>query len=704
MQVNHLTEEIKNKFLEYSSDKSFFEAIKNLSNDKNVEVYLVGGFVRDFILGKKRNKIEYDLLVVGSGIDFAKDLAKELNVASIVVYKNFGVAYFKYENFSFEFVGARKESYNRNSRKPIVENGTFEDDIYRRDFTINALALSLNKKNYGDIIDILGGLNDIENRIIKTPLDPEKTFSDDPLRMLRAIRFASELNFTIDDNTFFAIKRMKERIKIISQERISDEFLKIIASDKPSIGLRLLQESGLNEIIFPELHRLSGVEQRQDYHHKDVFNHTLMVVDNISSIKKNNENFKEQENKSESDDLVWLRIAALLHDIGKPIVKKFEENIGWTFHGHEEVGARIVKKIFYRMRWPLEKADYVEKLVRLHMRPISLVDDVVTDRALRRLITQAGEHLNDLITLCRADITSHNPNRVKKFLQNYDAVVEKILKVEETDKLSSFKCPIDGETIMKICNIPPSPKVGLLKKAVEEAIIDGQIENSREAALNYLLHIKDKILVSIDKKITLLFASYNKNKYLEIKDILKKTNLDIVCLSDFEKKIVIIENGNTFEENALIKAKRAFEEFKIPSFADDSGLEVEALNGAPGVQSARYAGENANDEANLAKLLNEIKSLDDPIKARFVCCVAFYDGFNEYSFWGELKGKLIKTPKGSSGFGYDPIFVPNGLNITLAQMSSKSKNKISHRSKAIWNFAEFLLTKYLGGQNEKQND
>lgn len=681
------SDKVKEKFFDFIENHSFIKEISDLSYEMKTQVFLVGGFTRDLVLD--REKKEFDLLVVGSGIEFAKELAKKLNVADVIVYKNFGVAHFKYKEWSFEFVGARKESYQRHSRKPIVENGTFDDDINRRDFTINAIAISLNKDNFGEVIDKFNGLEDIEKKIIKTPLEPEKTFSDDPLRMLRAIRFASVLGFSIEENTFEAIRKMRERIKIVSQERISDEFLKIMGSKKPSIGLKLLQDSGLNEIIFPELHMLSGVEQRNEYHHKDVFNHTLMVVDNVA----------------EKSDNLWLRIAALLHDIAKPKVKKFDENVGWTFHGHEELGARQVNFIFKKMRWPLDKVNYVANLVKLHMRPIALVDEEVTDSAVRRLIAQAGSSLNDLILLCRADITSHNPNKVKKFLENYDKVVDKILKVEETDRLSSFKCPLDGKTIMQICKLKPSPKVGAIKKAVEAAIIDGKIANSKEAAINFLIENKDRILNSLDSKLKLLFASYNNHKYIEVKDILNiltKNNLEIFYLGNFDKKITIIEDGHTFEENALLKAKKAYEEFGIPSFADDSGLEVEALNGGPGVFSSRYAGDNANDEENLKKLLFDIADIPEPIKARFVSCIAFYDGNEVYTFWGELKGRLIKKIKGDNGFGYDPIFVPEGHNLTLAEMPLKIKNKISHRYKAVWNFANFLLTKYIGGENAKE--
>ncbi len=456
------------------------KTISSLADENNVEVFMVGGVVRDLILKRERNDL--DFLVIGNSLEFAEKVAKATGVQKVTKYRNFGTAHFRLGNFDIEFVGARKESYNRNSRKPIIENGKFEDDIRRRDFTINAMAIVLNKNNFGELIDVFNGYQDLQNKIIKTPLDPLQTFDDDPLRILRAFRFAAQLDFVVDESIMIAANQMRERLRIVSQERITDEFLKILASPKPSVGLKLLYDSGVMEIIFPEIHNLAGVDQRQDYHHKDVFLHTLVVVDNIS---------KETDN-------VWLRFASLVHDIAKPQTKKFIEGIGWTFHGHEELGARMLKNIFHRMKLPMNQLEYVEKLVRLHLRPIALAKEEVTDSAIRRLIVQAGEDLNDLITLCRADITSKNPQKVEKYLANYDAVMQKVLEVREKDKLRAFQSPVRGDEIMKICNLKPSKKVGEIKKAIEEAILDGVIENNYEAALSYLLKIKDKYLSSED--------------------------------------------------------------------------------------------------------------------------------------------------------------------------------------------------------------
>jgi putative nucleotidyltransferase with HDIG domain len=450
--------------------------ISETAKENDVEVYMVGGVVRDLILKRERNDL--DFLVIGDSLKFAEKVASKLGIQKVIKYKNFGTANFRYEDYNVEFVGARKESYTRDSRKPIVEDGTFEDDIRRRDFTINAMAISLNEKNFGELIDLFDGYTHLQQRIIKTPLDPYQTFDDDPLRMMRAFRFAAQLEFEVDDSIMKAVKDMKERLRIVSQERITDEFLKILAAPKPSIGLKLLFDSEVLQIIFPEIHSLAGVDQRQDYHHKDVFLHTLIVVDNISQVTEN----------------LWLRFAALVHDIAKPQTKKFIEGIGWTFHGHEELGARMMKNIFHRMKLPMNKLEYVEKLVRLHLRPIALAKEEVTDSAIRRLIVQAGEHLQDLITLCRADITSKNPQKVEKYLANYDAVMQKVLEVQEKDRLRAFQSPVRGDEIMKICNLKPSKKVGEIKQAIEEAILDGIIENTHEAALSYLMKIKDDIL------------------------------------------------------------------------------------------------------------------------------------------------------------------------------------------------------------------
>ena len=454
----------------------FLNAATDVAEKMNLSVYLVGGFVRDLLL--KRVSEDIDVLIIGDGNLYAKELAKQLGVEKVVTYKTFGTAHFEYENLDFEFVAARKESYQRDSRKPRVTIGTFKDDINRRDFTINTLAVSVNKKDFGKLIDTYDAIEDIQNKIIKTPIDPLRTFNDDPLRILRAYRFASQLNFTIDESINIAASKLKDRLEIISQERITDEFLKILASPKPSIGLKLLYDSGVMEIIFPEIANLAGVDQRNDYHHKDVFLHTCEVVDNISS----------------KTDNLWLRFVALVHDIAKPQTKKFVEGTGWTFHGHEELGARMMKSLFRRMKLPFNKLHYVEKLIRLHLRPIALAKDEVTDSAVRRLIVSADENLDDLITLCRADITSKNPDKVSKYLQNYNNVMQKVIDVREKDELHAFQSPVKGETIMEVCNLKPSKKVGEIKKAIEDAILDGKIGNNYDEAYEYLLRTKDKLL------------------------------------------------------------------------------------------------------------------------------------------------------------------------------------------------------------------
>jgi putative nucleotidyltransferase with HDIG domain len=464
-------------FLSSLKDYEFLLSASSIAESRGEEIYLVGGFIRDLIIG--RNRDEMDFLVVGDGPMFANQLAGYLGVSNVVIYKNFGTAHFNYGGFALEFVGARKESYSHKSRNPKVSAGTLDDDLTRRDFTINCLAVSLNKNNYCELIDKFNGLTDIDNKIIKTPLDPVKTFDDDPLRIMRAFRFAAQLNFQIDVQTLNAASSMSERLKIVSQERITDEFLKILASPIPSIGLKLLFETGVMKVIFPEIHNLAGVEQRKDYHHKDVFYHTCIVVDNIAGV---------------SND-VWLRFAALVHDIAKPLTKKFVEEVGWTFHGHEEIGARMMKSIFERLKLPLTKLDYVEKLVRLHLRPIALVDEIVTDSAIRRLVVAADESLDDLITLCRADITSKNLSKVSRYLENYDIVMQKVKDVQERDQLRAFQSPVRGEEIMHVCNIPPSKLVGEIKSAIEEAILDGKIGNNYEEAYTYFIKIKDSFLM-----------------------------------------------------------------------------------------------------------------------------------------------------------------------------------------------------------------
>lgn len=469
-------EKIEFDFNKLVNDNPVFLTASRVASHLNVKLYIIGGYVRDTIL--KREKKEVDFLVVGNGPDFASALAKELKVKRVSIFRNFGTAHFKYKDIDLEFVGARKESYNRNSRKPIIEDGTFNDDISRRDFTINTLAVSLNKDNLGELIDTYNGIEDIKNKLIRTPLNPQITFDDDPLRILRAIRFASQLNFILDESLKNAARELAGRLTIISQERITDEFFKILSAHKPSVGIELLYETGVLNIIFPEVANLAGVEQRKEYHHKDVFKHTCMVVDNISENTQN----------------VWLRFAALMHDIAKPLTKRFVDDIGWTFYGHDEMGARMMDAIFQKLKLPLSNLDYVKKMVRLHLRPIALVDEEVTDSAIRRLIVSAGEDLEDLIILCRADITSKNPLKVSKYLSNYDKVMDKVREVQEKDKLRAFQSPVRGDEIMKICKLPPSKKVGEIKQAIEDAILDGIIPNTYEAALKYLYSIKKDMM------------------------------------------------------------------------------------------------------------------------------------------------------------------------------------------------------------------
>ncbi len=455
---------------------NFLQTASEVAEEVGVEVYVVGGFVRDLILNRKNEDI--DFLIVGDVMKYAQTLAASFGINDVVVFKTFGTAHFTYEGLNFEFVAARKESYRKSSRKPLVSEGTFFDDISRRDFTINTIAVSILKENFGEVIDHFNGMDDIEKKLIKTPLDPNITFDDDPLRILRAFRFASQLNFSVDESILKSAEELRDRLEIVSQERITDEFLKILKSPKPSVGLKLLQISKVMGVIYPEISQMIGVEQRAEYHHKDVFYHTLEVVDNISK---------------KTDD-VWLRFAALVHDIAKPKTKKFVEGTGWTFHGHEELGARMMKSIFKRMKLPMNRLAYMEKLVRLHLRPIALVSDDVSDSAIRRLIVAADEDLEHLITLCRADITSKNPEKVERYLQNYEIVMKKVLEVQEKDKLRAFQSPVSGEVIMRVCNLNPSKKVGEIKTAIEEAILDGVIANNYEEAYEYLLKIKDQFL------------------------------------------------------------------------------------------------------------------------------------------------------------------------------------------------------------------
>ncbi len=452
-------------------DAKLLNKIAEAGHDLSYPTYLVGGYVRDRLLKKECKDI--DIVCVGSGIELAKKTAEKINPNLKVNYfKNFGTAMLKLDDSELEFVGARKESYRKDSRKPIVENGTLEDDQNRRDFTINAMAISLNQEDFGKLLDPFGGIEDLKKGIIKTPLEPEKTFSDDPLRMMRAIRFATQLQFNIELNTYEAISKMKDRIEIVSKERIIDELNKIILAPIPSIGFKLLFNTGLLNHIFPEMVKLHGVEVINKHAHKDNFYHTLKVLDNTAQ---------------KSSDL-WLRWAAILHDIAKPNTKRYENGHGWTFHGHEVVGARMVPKIFRRLKLPLDaKMKFVQKIVLLHLRPISLTKRNITDSAIRRLIFEAGDDLEDLMKLCEADITSKNEERVKRYLENFQRVREKIKEVEERDHIRNWQPPITGEIIMQTFNIKPSKIVGVIKDAIKDAILDGEIENNYEAAYSFMI-------------------------------------------------------------------------------------------------------------------------------------------------------------------------------------------------------------------------
>ncbi len=449
------------------------DIISQSANEIGVSAYIIGGFVRDQILNRPSKDI--DIVAIGNGIDLAKQTAKNITPKpKLVVYGRFGTAMLRYKNYEIEFVGARKESYNEDSRKPIVENGSFHDDLNRRDFTINAMAIGLNKDDKGQLIDRFDGLSDIDKKLLKTPLEPGITFSDDPLRMMRAIRFATQLDFTIDPTTFEAIKKNKHRINIVSKERITGELAKIINAAVPSIGFKLLEETGLLNLIFPDMSKLKGVEIREGKGHKDNFYHTLEVLDNVAI---------------ESDDYM-LRWAAILHDIAKPQTKRFHPERGWTFHGHEAVGANRVPKIFKYLRLPLDhQMKYVQKLVRLHLRPISLVQSIVSDSAVRRLLFEAGDDIDDLMILCNADITSKNETKVKQYKNNFKIVGQKLIEIEEKDKLRNWEPPISGDLIMKTFDMKPSRKIGIIKTAIREAILDGDIENNYEAAYKYMLEV-----------------------------------------------------------------------------------------------------------------------------------------------------------------------------------------------------------------------
>jgi len=459
----------------YSSElkNPIFRTIQIVSDDLNYPTYVVGGWVRDLLLNRKQTRTDIDFVCIGNGINLAEKIAEKLGKsATFKVFKNFGTAMIHFNGEDYEFVGARKESYRNNSRKPIVENGTLEDDQKRRDFTINAISIQLNAKNYGQLIDPFNGIEDLKNKIIRTPLNPDITYSDDPLRMMRAVRFATILNFEIEEKSYQSIKDNAERLSIISQERITEELNKIISSNTPSKGFEMLFSTQLLHQFFPQMVKLQGVEFKGKHGHKDNFYHTIEVLDNIC---KNTNN-------------LWLRWAAILHDIAKPQTKKYEDGHGWTFHTHEFIGGKMVPKIFRKLKLPLnEKMRYVQKLVTLHLRPIVLAQEIVTDSAIRRLLYDAGDDIEDLMTLCDADITSKNPNKVRKYLNNFQLVRKKLKEVEEKDSIRNFQPPIDGLEIMQLFNIQAGREIGILKNAIKDAILDGEVKNNREDALKFII-------------------------------------------------------------------------------------------------------------------------------------------------------------------------------------------------------------------------
>jgi len=459
--------------LNQNKNLKLFKIISEVADRNEQSVYAVGGFVRDLLMQRKA-PTDIDFVTESSGIELAESIAKEIDPKTkVAVFKTYGTAMFRYKNLELEFVGARKESYSEDSRKPSVEIGTIEDDQKRRDFTINAMAISLNKDNFGELIDPFGGMQDLSNKILRTPLEPHQTYSDDPLRMMRAIRFATTLDFEIEENSLKAIKEEAERMKIVSMERIMVEFNKIMLSERPSKGLKLLEETTLLDYILPELTALKGIEDIDGQTHKDNFYHTLQVVDNIC----------------ESTDKLWLRWSALLHDIGKAPTKKYVEGIGWTFHGHEFVGSKQIKNIFKRLKLPLgQEQKYVEKLVRMHARPIALITDDASDSALRRLLFDSGEDMEDLFTLCKSDITTKNYSKQAKFKKNFEYVAKKIKEVEEKDQVRNFQPPISGEEIMEMFNLKPGREIGILKEKVKEAILEGEIKNDKAEARDFVIN------------------------------------------------------------------------------------------------------------------------------------------------------------------------------------------------------------------------